>query len=100
MRSHLLEGIVEHRRARPVVYALRHRVWYLALDLDELDAATRRVRLLRRNARGLVTFHDADHWLPPAADLRASVREHLRREGLDPAGWRRPGGLSFAWPCR
>jgi DUF1365 family protein len=87
MRSHLLEGVVEHRRARPVEYALRHRVWYLALDLDELDAVTRRVRLLRHNARGLVAFHDADHWTPPATDLRTTVRDHLRREGIDPGDW-------------
>ena len=88
MRSHLLEGTVEHRRSRPVEYALRHRVWYLALDLDELGSMTRTVRLLRRNARGLVAIHDADHWTPPATDLRATVRDHLRHEGHDPDGWR------------
>ena len=37
MRSHVLDGVVRHRRARPFVYALEHRVHYLALDLDELD---------------------------------------------------------------
>ena len=37
MRSHLLEGKVRHRRARPFVYALEHDVFYVALDLDELD---------------------------------------------------------------
>jgi DUF1365 family protein len=88
VRSHLLEGVVEHRRARPVAYALRHRVWYLALDLDEVDTVTRRVRLLRRNRAGLVAFRDADHWIPDATDLRASVLGHLRTEGIDPAGWR------------
>jgi DUF1365 family protein len=88
MRSHLLEGTVEHRRAGPVTYALRHRVWYLAVDLDELEAVARRIRLLRRNARGLVEIRDADHWLPPATDLRASVIDHLRRDGVDPEGWR------------
>ena len=88
MRSHLLEGMVEHRRSRPVEYALRHRVWYLALDLDELGAVARKVRLVRRNARGIVAIHDADHWAPPATDLRTTVRDHLRHEGLDPEGWR------------
>ncbi len=33
MRSHLLEGKVRHRRARPFVYALEHDVFYVALDL-------------------------------------------------------------------
>ena len=88
MRSHLLEGTVEHRRARPVRYGLRHRVWYLALDLGETDEAVRRVRLLRRNRAGIVAFHDADHWIPAAVNLRASVLGHLVREGVDPTGWR------------
>src|SRR3954447_23688994 len=87
MRSHLLDGVVEHRRAGGVSYALRHRVWYLALDLDEVGVVSRRVGLLRRNRPGLVEIRDADHWLPPAADLRASVLEHLRAEGVDPQGW-------------
>ena len=88
MSSLLLEGTVEHRRSRPVEYALKHRVWYLALDLDELGTVASNVRLLRRNARGIVAIHDADHWTPPATDLRATVRDHLRREGVDPEGWR------------
>jgi uncharacterized protein len=88
MRSQLLEGIVEHRRARPVEYALRHRVWYLGVDLDELDELDRRVRLFRRNRRWVVEHRDADHWTPAAVDLRASVLAHLRSEGVDARGWR------------
>ena len=46
MRSHLLEGVVRHRRARPVTYALEHGVYYLALDLDEMGAVDRSMRLI------------------------------------------------------
>jgi uncharacterized protein len=88
MRSHLLEGTVAHRRSRPVEYALQHDVYYLALDLDELDEVDHRVRLLSRNGRNLLSFRDNDHWPVPATDLRATVLEHLRSEGEDPTGWR------------
>ena len=44
MRSHLLEGIVRHRRVRPFAYALEHHVFYVALDLDELDEVPQRIR--------------------------------------------------------
>ena len=87
MRSHLLEGVVRHRRARPFVYALEHGVYYAALDLDELDAVAQRVRLVRRNRRGIVEFRDGDHLDPPATDVRADFLAHLRSEGIDPAGW-------------
>ena len=88
MRSHLLEGKVRHRRARPFTYALEHDVWYAALDLSELDEIARRLRLLRRNGRGIVELRDADHLPEPADDLRARILEHLRAEGAAPDGWR------------
>jgi DUF1365 family protein len=88
MRSHLLEGTVRHRRARPFVYALEHGVFYLALDLEELDLVARTLRLIGRNRRNVLSFHDRDHLDPPAHDVREDVRAHLREEGIDPAGWR------------
>ena len=87
MRSHLLEGTVRHRRARPFTYAFEHGVYYVALDLDELDEVPRTIRLVARNRPGIVSFRDADHLAPPAVDLRVAVHDHLRAEGLDPDGW-------------
>jgi uncharacterized protein len=88
VRSHLVEGKVRHRRTRPFVYTLEHDVFYLALDLAELDEVGRRFRLLGRNRWRPLSFHDVDHWLPPASDLETTVHEHLRREGLETDGWR------------
>jgi DUF1365 family protein len=88
MRSHLLEGTVRHRRARPTVYALEHDVYYLALDLDELDLVDERLRLVSRNRRNVLEVRDRDHWPIPATDLRATVHEHLRSAGEDPTDWR------------
>ena len=87
MRSHLLEGTVRHRRARPFTYGLGHSVWYAAIDLLELDDLDRHLRLFGRNRRAPAAFRDADHLPVPARDVDAEVREHLRREGEDPSGW-------------
>jgi len=87
MRSHLLEGKVRHRRARPFTYELEHDVYYVALDLAELDDVFGRLRLAGRNRRGLVTFRDADHLPTPATDLPADIRAYLRAEGVNPSGW-------------
>lgn len=88
MRTHLLEGKVRHRRARPFVYALEHDVWYVALDLEEIDAVTGSLRLLSRNRANIVSLRDRDYLDPPATDLRADALAHLRAAGLDPEGWR------------
>ena len=52
MRSHLLHGIVRHRRARPFAYGLEHGVFYAALDLDELDLVDRALRLVPSQRTG------------------------------------------------
>ena len=89
MRSHLLEGKVRHRRAAAVVYALEHDVFYAALDLDELDEVARSRRASSAATAGTsLAFRDADHLVPPAADLPAAVAAHLRAEGRGPDGWR------------
>jgi hypothetical protein len=87
-RSHLLHGKVRHRRSRPVVYELEHDVFYLALDLAEMETTFGDLRLLSRNRPNILSFRDRDHWLPAATDLATSVRAHLAGEGDDPAGWR------------
>ena len=81
MRSHLLEGKVRHRRARPFVYALEHDVYYVALDLDELDVVPRKVRLVSRNRPNLLSFRDGDHLAPPAVDLPRRPARSFERRG-------------------
>jgi uncharacterized protein len=94
MRSHLLAGKVRHRRSRPFVYELEHDVWYFALDLDEIDDVTSKLRLVSRNSRNVLSFRDDDHMLRPEAPSQAamtlaeSVRKHLASEGVDPSDWR------------
>ena len=87
MRSHILEGVVRHRRARPVTYALEHGVYYLALDLDEMAGVDRSLRLLSRGRRNVLSFHDEDHLDPPATDLSHDVRDYLAANGIDASGW-------------
>ncbi|MGK2850441.1 MAG: DUF1365 domain-containing protein [Candidatus Limnocylindrales bacterium] len=87
MKSHLLEGKVSHRRSTPVTYALEHDVFYVALDLAEIDEVDRALRLVSRNRRNALQFRDDDHWPEPATDLRATVLAHLRAQGEAPDDW-------------
>ena len=87
MKSHLLEGVVRHRRVTPFSYALEHAVFYVALDIEELDEVPRRIRSISRGRWNLLSLRDEDHFEPPAVDIREAVHEHLRSEGIDPGGW-------------
>ena len=44
MNSALYIGSVIHRRLRPKRHRLRYRVFWMLIDLDEIDALTRKLR--------------------------------------------------------
>ena len=87
MRSHVLVGKVQHRRARPFTYGLEHDVFYVALDLRELDEVAARFGLIGRNRRAVLGFRDADHLPGGSTDLDRDVRAILRADGAEPQDW-------------
>lgn len=90
MRSHLLVGLVGHRRLRGLSYGLTHRVWYLAADLDELESLPKALRLLRVNGSGVLALNDRDHLNGGrhGPGLRDAMRTRLSESGYEPEGWR------------
>ncbi len=67
-RSCLYECTVLHERFAPRRHAFSYRLFYLALDLDELPALAGRLRLLRFGRPGLLRFDEPGH-LPLAEPL-------------------------------
>jgi DUF1365 family protein len=85
--SALYAGTVVHERLRPRRHRLRYRVFWLLLDLDELDALDRRLRLFSRSRWNLLSFYDADYGPRPGSDgLRAQIEGQLRDAGVEPDG--------------
>lgn len=81
-RSSLYAGQVFHHRLRPRVHKLRHRVFWMLLDLDEMDTISRKLKLFSHNRFNLVSFHDADHGNGSSVPLRVQVDDLLRGVGL------------------
>ena len=86
LRSALYAGTVTHRRVRPRPHRLRYRVFWMLLDLDEIDRLPRRLRLFSHNRFNAVSFFDADHGDGSGRLLRDQVEGHLRAAGLAPDG--------------
>ena len=80
MASEILEGIVMHRRFRPVENRFAYRVFFLRLELAELEAA--RNRLFSLNRFNLASFHFRDHGARDGTHPLAWIRALLAREGL------------------
>lgn len=81
--SALYRGLVTHRRLRPRDHRLNYRVFWLLLDLAEIDALDRRLRLFSRNRFNLLSFHDRDHGDGSGAALRPQIDAFLSRAGID-----------------
>lgn len=59
--SALYNGVVVHKRVRPVKHALRYHVFSLLIDCDDLHALDRRLRLFSYNRFNLCSLHDTNH---------------------------------------
>ena len=79
-------GRVMHARLRPFVQRFVYRVFSLYLDLDELPALDRRLRLFSHNRWNLFAFRDQDHGPRDGSPLRPWIEEQLATAGIDLGG--------------
>jgi DUF1365 family protein len=84
--SALYPGRVGHRRLRPRDHRLAYRVWSMLIDLDELPALDRRLRLFSVDRFNLVSFRPRDRGDRSGRDLRAQVESAMRHGGVEPDG--------------
>jgi uncharacterized protein len=85
-RSTLYAGAVMHRRLRPRPHRLRYRVFWMLLDLDEIDRLPQGLRLFSHNRCNAVSFYDADHGDGSGRPLREQAERHLKTAGIDLEG--------------
>lgn len=83
LSSCLYVGSVMHHRLRPKTHRLRYRVFWMLLDLDEIDVLPAKLRLFSHNSFNLVSFHDRDHGDGTDVPLRLQIENLLRRAGCD-----------------
>ena len=76
-----------HRRLRPRRHRFQYRVFAMLLELEELPALGRALRLFKHNAFGLFSFHDKDHG--DGRDLNVWLDELLAQHGISAKGPRR-----------
>lgn len=80
--SCIYSGWVMHRRLHPRRHSFRYRAWWLLIDLDEIDALDKRLRLFSRGRRNLISFHDGDYGHDQSS-LRAQITRQLSAGGID-----------------
>ena len=88
MRSRLYTGWVSHERTRVARNAFRYHVYYLGVDLAELDELDGSLRFFSHNRVGLVSLWDRDHGPRDGAPLRPWIDALAANAGIDLTGGR------------
>jgi len=91
LNSCLYRCRVVHNRFVPKPHKFSYRVYMFYLDLDELDAMTRQVKMVSRNRFNIFGFYDQDHikyqrW--DGQDTKSKLMAYLRTNGIDLEGGR------------
>ena len=87
MNSRLYTGTVGHKRTRPKENAFRYKVYFLYLDLAELDDLDANLkRFSHNNGRGLVKLRDRDHGPRDGSPLRPWIDALLAKANIDLEG--------------
>jgi len=83
LQSSLYVGSVFHRRLKPKPHRFRYRLFWLLIDLEEIDDVDRRLRVFSHNRFNLFSLFDRDHGDGGASSLRAQARELLDAHAID-----------------
>lgn len=95
MNSALYRCRVLHHRLRPKQHRFAYGVFYLWLDLDELDALSSRLRFFKRNRWRLFSFYDRDHIVRDGSSAKENVLQTMQEAGVDTARITRVMLLTF-----
>jgi uncharacterized protein len=88
VNSRLYTGFVAHSRIGPKPNAFRYGLYFLYLDLAELDELDAGLKRFAHNGRALVRFLDRDHGPRDGSPLRPWIDELLAARGIDLQGGR------------
>lgn len=84
--SALYTGSVMHHRLRPREHRLRYSIFYLLLDLDEIDIFDKRLRFFSHNRFNLFSFQDRDHADAGGLSIRCRIGRYLDDAGIESGG--------------
>ena len=79
LNSCLYKAKVMHHRLAPKVHSFHYEVFMFYLDLDEINAISKRLNWMSRNRFNLFNFRDKDHLQLPREnpDKSKNIRQHI-----------------------
>ncbi|MCH2134660.1 MAG: DUF1365 domain-containing protein [Phycisphaerales bacterium] len=83
MKSRVYRGQTTHERLEPVRHGFRYRIYWLGIDLDELEQLDRAVRGFGYDRWSLASIRDRDHGGPGGGRIKDRILALLDKHGID-----------------
>ena len=83
LNSAIYQGNVVHRRYQVADHAFRYPMYFLGLDLDEVETISDNFRFFSINRFNMLNFKRSDYFGDPAQPLKQSVLEQVETLGGD-----------------
>jgi len=83
LNSSIYECRLMHHRLAPREHRFKYRIFMFWLDLDEIDAISKRVALFSRNRFNAYSFHDRDHATREGGQTKSDVQDWMRQHGVE-----------------
>jgi DUF1365 family protein len=89
INSCLYKATVMHHRLSPKEHRFHYDIFMFYLDLDEIDALSKSLKLMSRNRFNLFNFRDKDHLQLPrenpdtSKNIRQHITDYLLQHGVD-----------------
>ena len=88
MNSRIYRGRTNHERLEPVRHAFQYRIYWLGIDLDELETLDRTVNGFGFNRWAIASMRERDYGGSGEGTLRDRVLARLGEQGIDAGDFR------------
>ena len=83
METALYTGYVRHTRVSQRKVSLRHKCFWISMDVDHIDAIVSKLSILSRGRFNILGFYDRDYGDGSGSPLREQIEQHLALAGIE-----------------
>ena len=83
MNSCIYNGIVVHKRFKPVKHSLKYRTFSLLLDLDEIETLAKKISIFSLEKFNIFSFYNKDHGARDGSSLKNWILENIKKFKID-----------------
>ena len=79
MNSCIYNGIVTHKRFKPVKHSLKYNTFSFLLDLDEIESLAKRISIFSLDKFNIFSFYNKDHGARDGSSLKKWILENVKK---------------------